>query len=331
MKLKRNSGITLVALVVTIIVLLILAGVTLSLALNSNGVLQRSKNAARVYKEAEDAEREELSRVEETFEDLAPMTEEQKAKAEQIKSASNIGNKVNYVAKKDNTLVWRLYYADDNWVYLISTKADGTNVETEIKVDDYINNYPNGTAHITDTNLKSTLSMWFAAIENTESKVSKEYNAKCTAYMMDQEVWKDYKDAEGNAKYAMAGPTIEMLRDSYNKAANGEKRIRVECNEYGYTIYDDNDLSSSYNNGIYNNTNAYTGYTWSLYWIIAPTRVWTQNVEWKGTAIKVIAGMTNSTIARFYDESYSYSQDVRPVVMIPMKKFINAGYTITNE
>ena len=63
MKLKRNTGITLIALVVTIIVLLILAGVTLSLALNSNGIFQRSKNAAAAYSEAEEAERAELDRI----------------------------------------------------------------------------------------------------------------------------------------------------------------------------------------------------------------------------------------------------------------------------
>ena len=47
-RMRRSSGITLVALVITIIVLLILAGVTLSLTLGENGLLRRaeeSKNA----------------------------------------------------------------------------------------------------------------------------------------------------------------------------------------------------------------------------------------------------------------------------------------------
>ncbi|MBR3324703.1 MAG: hypothetical protein IKG14_01470 [Clostridia bacterium] len=44
----REKGITLVALVVTIIVLLILAGVTISLALNNNGVIQKVKEASNV-------------------------------------------------------------------------------------------------------------------------------------------------------------------------------------------------------------------------------------------------------------------------------------------
>lgn len=46
--LKEQKGITLVALVITIIVLLILAGVTISLTLGENGLLNRaeqSKNA----------------------------------------------------------------------------------------------------------------------------------------------------------------------------------------------------------------------------------------------------------------------------------------------
>ena len=44
--LKQKKGITLVALVITIIVLLILAGVSISMVVGDNGVLTRAKNAA---------------------------------------------------------------------------------------------------------------------------------------------------------------------------------------------------------------------------------------------------------------------------------------------
>ena len=50
--LKRNKGITLIALVVTIIVLLILAGVTLSLVAGENGILKRATNAVDVNEKA---------------------------------------------------------------------------------------------------------------------------------------------------------------------------------------------------------------------------------------------------------------------------------------
>ena len=45
MKNKNNIGITLIALIITIIVLLILAGVTITLVIGDNGVIKRSQDA----------------------------------------------------------------------------------------------------------------------------------------------------------------------------------------------------------------------------------------------------------------------------------------------
>ena len=45
LKIKQEKGITLIALVVTIVVLLILAGVSISLVLNNNGVISKAKEA----------------------------------------------------------------------------------------------------------------------------------------------------------------------------------------------------------------------------------------------------------------------------------------------
>ena len=50
--LKGQKGITLVALVITIIVLLILASVTISLTLGENGIFQTAKNAGKNYSNA---------------------------------------------------------------------------------------------------------------------------------------------------------------------------------------------------------------------------------------------------------------------------------------
>ena len=44
-KLKNASGITLIALIVTIIVILILAGVTISLTMNDRGIFQKTKES----------------------------------------------------------------------------------------------------------------------------------------------------------------------------------------------------------------------------------------------------------------------------------------------
>ena len=53
LKIKQERGITLIALVVTIVVLLILAGVSISLVLNNNGVISKSKEARKQYAEAQ--------------------------------------------------------------------------------------------------------------------------------------------------------------------------------------------------------------------------------------------------------------------------------------
>jgi type II secretory pathway pseudopilin PulG len=60
---KQEKGITLIALVVTIVVLLILAGVSISLVLNNNGVISKAKDAKNQYAEAQTNEEKQLNEV----------------------------------------------------------------------------------------------------------------------------------------------------------------------------------------------------------------------------------------------------------------------------
>lgn len=57
---RQNKGITLIALVITIIVLLILAGITLSLIIGENGLIRRAKEGTEKYEIAELKEKLEL-------------------------------------------------------------------------------------------------------------------------------------------------------------------------------------------------------------------------------------------------------------------------------
>ncbi|MBR3152625.1 MAG: hypothetical protein IKF52_03360 [Clostridia bacterium] len=59
--LRKNKGITLVALVITIIVLLILAGVTLAMVVGDNGIVTRSKEAKLATEEADEKEKIKLA------------------------------------------------------------------------------------------------------------------------------------------------------------------------------------------------------------------------------------------------------------------------------
>ena len=63
LKSKQEKGITLIALVVTIVVLLILAGVSISLVLNNNGVISKSKDARNQYAEAQTNDEKQLNEV----------------------------------------------------------------------------------------------------------------------------------------------------------------------------------------------------------------------------------------------------------------------------
>ena len=57
---KKNKGITLIALVVTIIVLLVLAGISISMLTGQNGILNRAAEAKEKSAAAQEDENEEL-------------------------------------------------------------------------------------------------------------------------------------------------------------------------------------------------------------------------------------------------------------------------------
>jgi len=70
-KLKNNKGITLIALVITIVVLIILAGVAINLTLGENGIFNKAKEAKEDYKVASNEEQEQLANVEASIDALA--------------------------------------------------------------------------------------------------------------------------------------------------------------------------------------------------------------------------------------------------------------------
>lgn len=67
---KKERGITLIALIVTIIVLLILAGVTISLAVSNNGIFDKAKTAGKTYQNAEANEQAGLNAADEEMQNI---------------------------------------------------------------------------------------------------------------------------------------------------------------------------------------------------------------------------------------------------------------------
>ncbi len=62
--LKQQKGITLVALVITIVVLIILAGVAISLTLSDNGIFNKAKEGRDKYKTSANEESRTLTNAE---------------------------------------------------------------------------------------------------------------------------------------------------------------------------------------------------------------------------------------------------------------------------
>ena len=109
---KNNSGVTLIALVITIIVLLILAGVSIATLMGPNGIINNAKqteidNAAGDLKEAVSLAISELRIDEATKEGAAEITATTiLTKAQEINprfktdtEANDIGNKIVYTFK----------------------------------------------------------------------------------------------------------------------------------------------------------------------------------------------------------------------------------------
>lgn len=68
-KIRSTKGITLISLVVTIIILLILAGVSINLLLGENGIIKRAGQAKEEYENAQIAEQESLNELEKQLAD----------------------------------------------------------------------------------------------------------------------------------------------------------------------------------------------------------------------------------------------------------------------
>ena len=60
---KQEKGITLVALVITIIVLIILAGISITMVLGQDGLITKSRDGANQYKNAAANEQQQLNAI----------------------------------------------------------------------------------------------------------------------------------------------------------------------------------------------------------------------------------------------------------------------------
>ena len=95
MNLKSNKAITLVALIITIIILLILAGVSLTLILGDNGLINKTQSSVNAYQQAYQNEQYILNNYEDIISTIASngINEKENLNVEVI--GCNLGTSVN--------------------------------------------------------------------------------------------------------------------------------------------------------------------------------------------------------------------------------------------
>ena len=307
---KREKGITLIALVVTIVVLLILAAVSITALVGENGLITRAKLAA---EKTNQSVQNDIAAMEELNQQLEDLVNKEPNSTEVF--AEDIGKKVDYVAKDYTDLTWRIFYYDETYVYLISEKtSDGSNPVTSCVLSDKISGkYTNGSDEI-DSNLRFLNQQWYTQLNGTKSTTD---NAKAVAYLMDQSEWSGYKDSEGKAAYAIGGPTLELLKNSYNATSIANSRehqiLITTCTTYGYDQNTTDDwLLNEYNNGIYGSK------TTSNWWIASP----------RAYGVGGDVFFVNSYIEYLQFISTKGSNGLRPIVLIPKTNF---QYEIISE
>lgn len=140
--LKQNKAITLIALVITIIVLLILAGVTIASLTGENGLLERAKSAREETVVGQEKEQVELAYVSAAVKKLGDNVEKDDLQTELNASVGTLKTKVT------GTSIFKVHFYDTNHNYSVETGivtrvADGE-IE-EIPDDIFVALYNDGT------------------------------------------------------------------------------------------------------------------------------------------------------------------------------------------
>ena len=232
-----DAGITLVALVVTIIILLILAGVTINMVLGQNGLIEKSKIAKGKYENAALDEKAQLKNATDLMDSLYGDYSTVKVGDEVIKiTAENAKNyygyKVtNYNKEKDPDGVYRIFYYDAevkdgkgkygeaNTLYLKRDwTANDVNLSTKISDSSW-----------TDTNKNNAVTMMrkmnpdYASNQTSKTAYSslENNNERGATWLCDTTQFETYVDST-MANFAIGSPSVEMYCDSYNQVEHNQ-------------------------------------------------------------------------------------------------------------
>ena len=259
---RREKGITLIALIVTIIVLLILAGVTINLAVNNQGIFNKAKTATRAFKNASENEQTGLDEADKEIEKYLPGVRYKDAKGEtqtltkETPVGTKIGTTENISGKDGKTgvkLDWYLFDVSDDGktAYLVSTPTYWV-PDTEKKVSGayqpkLVSNYDSNTTALRQaikygTNsyrpsentlnyFKSVNSDWAKSKNGRSTQEFSKWNEneKEACYLADADIFAGIKDQVNNADGNLKGKIQTLVggasAEQWCKAYNKQAEV----------------------------------------------------------------------------------------------------------
>ena len=192
----REKGITLVALVITIIVLLILAGITINSVIGSKGILNNAKKATNAYNKSATEENEVLDYYANEMEKASigkgssesnPITyTDTNGKTQTLAKGTAAGTKVGTTVVDGQTLDWYLFDVSDDGktAYLVSTPTywvpDVTKVVSGAYTPKLVSSYDSNTYAMRQ------------AIQKLANGTNS-YNQSSVTYKPSDDTWKYFK------------------------------------------------------------------------------------------------------------------------------------------
>ena len=151
---KQEKGITLIALVITIVILLILAGLTINLALGDGGLAQKAKEATENYQLAQEAEEDLIQELEANMNPTEEGYNSQEGVNEPVLTEGMIAvtwDGSSWVKADESTSDWYAYdTTNKQWANVVTVKEIGSKsreeymssiVGTPIQEDDIVGMY----------------------------------------------------------------------------------------------------------------------------------------------------------------------------------------------
>ena len=317
-EMKRTNGITLIALIITIIVLLILAGVALATLTGQGNIIGNAENAVGKYNNSVSSEQQLLNEIEKYFQNYLEgenVEEDKGVPVDKTEIANNpeehFGGYVDYTTPNgDPDVKWRIFYADEENVYLIADSfiPSGAN-------DSMFGNYRFWLQSVDTGIIDPRITKWLSYLIDYPDSTNS--NIKKVAWLLDTTVWEGYANST-YAEYAVGAPTLDLFCASYNKLHTDKQINYYPCEELykwdpmGYNlkwstdtdyVIDENGISGL---DITNNLYATSGDKVSAMWLASPGNYLAGEY--------LIAVSSDGSI--YFQEGSSYVCGLRPVVCL---------------